>query len=741
MRGLWIGLLLASLVGDSACAWGQESPPALIITGVRVGFAGRYKVGLWAPVEVIVRSGKKPLAGTLTVTVPDDEGGPSRVTARQEKIRLEPLQETTVRLAARFGRVQSTLLAEFRDEQGIVERREFTTGKAIDADHYLPAIGANQELLLAIGGSDALGLDEAVFGREYSAEGKAVVERLERIDQLPTSGVAMEGVRAIALSTSRPEIYEKLSADDSHMAALDQWIQRGGMLVLCAGVEAERVLKAGSTLGRFLPGRIDRMVSLHQTAPLETYSQVANLPLVLEHELQVPRLAGLTGVVEAREGDLPLVVRCARGFGQIVVLAADLDQPPLSRWKGRGGLVARLLDLAGAPKDDLKTQAMMHYGIDDLGGQLRKALDRFPGVSVVSFWLVALLIGGYALLIGPADYFFLHKIVRRTILTWVTFPVIIVAVSAAAYGLVYQFKGARTRAHQADLIDVDAAGGTIRATTWASVFHPRTEALDLSARAKVPGDKGERRVAARMAWFGLPGSALGGMSPRTINLSPWTEPYDFSPPLDRIQGLPIQAWSTRGVTANWQIEAPCPVRAELTDEGQSLAGELTNGLAFPLSQCLLAYGYWAHDLGTIAPGQTVRLDASTKRGELRTFLTGRKLVFDKKQDKYFQDTTPYDRSSVDIAKILRTMMFFDAAGGTTYTGLLNGYQHFIDMSSMLKADRAILVAVGDVSSSDSGRPGTELLRDGQPLAGKDDPRVTVLRVVFPLKKIEGTKSL
>ena len=115
-------------------------------------------------------------------------------------------------------------------------------------------------------------------------------------------------------------------------------------------------------------------------------------------------------------------------------------------------------------------------------------------------------------------------------------------------------------------------------------------------------------------------------------------------------------------------------------------------------------------------------------------------MFDKKQDKYFQDTTPYDRSSVDIPKILRTMMFFEAAGGTTYTTLLNGYQHFVDMSSMLKTDRAILVAVGEPMQGASGRLGTELLRDGQPLADTNDPRVTVLRIVLPLKKIEGTKN-
>ena len=174
-------------------------------------------------------------------------------------------------------------------------------------------------MLLAIGSSDALGLDEAVFGREYSAEGKGVVERLERIDQLSDRvGLRWKGCVQSPYRRAGRKSTRKLSADDSHMAALDQWIRRGGTLLLCAGAQAERVLKAGSPLGRFLPGRLDRTVPLHQTAPLETYSQVSNLPLILENELRVPRLTELTGVVEAREGDLPLVVRCARGFGQIV---------------------------------------------------------------------------------------------------------------------------------------------------------------------------------------------------------------------------------------------------------------------------------------------------------------------------------------------------------------------------------------------------------------------------------------
>ena len=36
-------------------------------------------------------------------------------------------------------------------------------------------------------------------------------------------------------------------------------------------------------------------------------------------------------------------------------------------------------------------------------------------------------------------------------------------------------------------------------------------------------------------------------------------------------------------------------------------------------------------------------------------------------------------------------MFYEAAGGRRYTGLGNAYQDFVDLSTLLKADRAILV--------------------------------------------------
>ena len=84
--------------------------------------------------------------------------------------------------------------------------------------------------------------------------------------------------------------------------------------------------------GPFAPGRLEKMVPLRQTGALESYCgsrSACRRSASAKTVLRVPRLADVQGTVEAHEADLPLVIRTARGFGQIIFVAADLDRPPL----------------------------------------------------------------------------------------------------------------------------------------------------------------------------------------------------------------------------------------------------------------------------------------------------------------------------------------------------------------------------------------------------------------------------
>ena len=86
-------------------------------------------------------------------------------------------------------------------------------------------------------------------------------------------------------------------------------------------------------------------------------------------------------------------------------------------------------------------EALYQSGVSDLASQLRMALEQFPGVKLIPFGWVAFFIFLYILLIGPGDYFFLKKVLKRMELTWVTFPMIVLAVSLLAYFAAYRSKG------------------------------------------------------------------------------------------------------------------------------------------------------------------------------------------------------------------------------------------------------------------------------------------------------------
>jgi hypothetical protein len=727
---LCIPCLAVVLIGSPAVLQAQQLQPPKII-GVRVGLGDRYKAGLWTPVEVTVRGGSDMLAGELAVIVPDGDGVPGCV-ARPCQVLSG--QETIVRLITRFGRVDGDLTAEFRVGGRVAASRTFETASVADAEHLEPAIEF-QKLIVTVGAT-SLGVAEAAKLGGVNAEFQAAAARISDVERLPTQWIGYEGVDAVILSTSNTEIYRKLTADNARVQALDQWVRMGGRLVLCVGSQGSEILAPGAALQQFAPGRFERMVPLPQTGAIETYcgSRLsANDVGGGKVTMRVPRLIDVQGVVEAAEGRLPLVIRTARGFGQVIFVAADLDQLPLRKWSDRPMLVARLLDLPTTRVEDPKDDAsVMHQGYSDLSGQMRSALDRFSGVRLVPFWLVAGLIVVYILLIGPGDYFFLRKVVGRMEWTWLTFPLIVVLVCAGAYVLAYKLKGNQLRVNQVDLVDVDAASSRIRGTTWLNVFSPRMESFNFSVEPRQPEGGAASDARVWTAWLGLPGSALGGMNPHAGGTMLWNSQFRYASELDGLFDVPIQVWSTKSLTARWEGPiAACPT-ADLTEADPVVVGTITNTLPFPLRNCILAYHGSVYEIGTLAAGQSTRLEPTAKRSELKTLLTGQKHVL-VEGEKWQNEATPYDQASTDIPYILRMMMFHEAAGGRRYTRLLNGYQDFVDLSSLLKADRAILVAQAPMPASE-GHQGAELLRDGRPLARPQDQHETIYRIVFPVKK-------
>ncbi|MGE0608617.1 MAG: hypothetical protein AB7O62_16100 [Pirellulales bacterium] len=738
-----IGLLFA--LASSASA--QTAPPEL--AGVRIGFNGMFKIGHWTPVEVTFKGGSESVTGRVEITVPDCDGVPSRVvTAPQRPVRLTPGQNSSALLYVRFGQEESTFRVAFREQerQRLLVDESYSHISEIDPEHPPTLLTTDKQLIVSVGTS--VGLEDGRLVFPKSQREQIQVARLDgddAVSRLPTRWYGYEGVSTLVLATNQPDIY-RLLENNERLTALEQWVRLGGRLVVFAGSSAPAILAGGEDshpLAQFVPAKFEKMTTLTQLTALEQYAESKHpVPLQAQGQpLSLPQLTAVTGTVVASEGGTPLVIRSPRGFGEVVFVAADLNVAPLSKWEGRREFLAKLMNWKVRPEEEDESnfgQRFSHLGFTDLAGQLRGSLDQFTGIRVVPFVVVALLIVAYILLIGPGDYFFVKKILKKMEWTWVTFPIIVVLFSLLAYTLARWSKGSHMQMNQIDLVDIDVESKMLRGTTWANLFSPGTQSYDLSIKPQPIDGDAEAATAAPLGWMGLPGGGLGGMSNRS-SPSLFQQAYEYSPELDAMLRVPIAVWDTKSLTARYTSESDLDLDADLTSQNDDLAGVLTNTLDVPLEDCLLAHGRHAYALKRIAPGQTVEISRRLDRSDLQTYLTGRKLDYDQQKKVYVQSSTPYDQQSFDVPSILRQMMFYEAGGGGGYAGLTNDYQRFVDLSSHLQTGRAILIGFTRLPGGAQSSSAAILQNNGQPIerenssSDRPDKHWTCYRFVFPVK--------
>ncbi len=494
----WFVTALAVLASSLAAPAHAQKPKDPRITDVRIGFDGAYKLGCWTQVEVTLAAGDEPYTGAVEISVPDADGVPTSVVTPPERpVGLTPGQTTTARLFVRYGQDGADMTVRFYDDRGEeCAKRTFTPGVESGGQYVSTGMPATNKLLVAFGGDR--GLNELAHNDRDSPSGddpQAVrAVRLDRAADLPVEWYGYEGVDVLVLSSSQPELYRPLAANPQRIAALRRWVELGGRLVIFCGVAAPELIGPDGPLAGLIPGKFDTIVPLRESSPLETFSGAAAPINRGRLDVEVPRLVDVEGRILAHAGngpeDLPLVIRARRGFGEVTFVAVDPDAPPIANWTGRVGLLRQALQWpADRPDADAGANRYPNQGSEDLINLLRSALDRqFTGVKTAPFALVALLVIGYIALIGPGDYFLVKRMLKRMELTWITFPLIVLSVSAGAYYLAWWMKGDQLRVNQVEVVDVDLGSGQGAAPSGPTSSAPASNATTLRSNQPSPAN-------------------------------------------------------------------------------------------------------------------------------------------------------------------------------------------------------------------------------------------------------------
>jgi hypothetical protein len=575
-----------------------------------------FKIGTWTPVWVQLRGGSERYSGIMEVSVADDDGTP---TTFSMPVEVGANQSQRFTAYARPGSRQPEFTIRLLDQQG---RRVGEASQETAMPQPPESIMPDESLILTMG--RPLGVEtiaelpgfKAASTRPARGAGVEIVTA--RIDaqagSMPGRWYGYDAAKAIVVDTGDRETMASLDALRGQ--PLVDWVERGGHLIVAVGANWQAV--NDSVLAPILPGLPSGQEKVASLEALDTFAgsnksiTPPGTPPTLITKLE--QIDERRGTVLAMMSNLPLVVRGTHGFGRVTLIALDVDQKPFSDWVDRSLFWVRAIELKRPRADQAANGPNMgggarlyQYGASDLSTQLRVALEQFPGVKLIPFGWVAFFIFLYILLIGPGDYFFLKKVLKRMELTWITFPTIVVTVSLVAYYAAYILKGNDLLVNKVDVVDIDQAAGLARGNTWFSLFSPQNRDYtirvipqplerDASPAAVAESSSDPVRPSAGTevvtSWYSAPEDQFGAMGNSGRRFSFAGSGYAYQPTagVEQLENVRIPIWSTKCIASRWFGPAAPLVDSDLQPVGKDrLAGLITNRQSVPLEDAIVAF--------------------------------------------------------------------------------------------------------------------------------------------------------
>ena len=700
----WLVSLLCLLVGgfEVAGAAEQQTPPLT----VSAGFAGVSKTAAWTPVRVRLPAGQT--ASRVRVWAADTEDQP--VGTPWQPLAAGPEGELEATVHVRQGRPDGQLIVEVKQSDGQQVRQQIAIAEPLPQ---------SASLVLVLGDVSAAARGVRLLEDDDGWRPTVVPATVEDLPGAsPLDFAAADAVVVCGSVCPLPAAV---------FQALDAWVQNGGRLVFLAGESLERLAAEEAAELAWLPAPFERLVPLRSTAAIETFAR-ASRPLPAGSEsLRMPLLEPLprgTGTTLAAVGptlaDLPLAVRRSHGFGTIGWLAFDLDQGAFTSWPGSDALFLAVL---GRERTRAGRSGETRRDLLDMAGQLRRAVDQFPGVEPVPFELIGLLAILFVISLYPLSWWMATPPSGRG--GWIALAAAVVAFTLLASTIGSRWKASEWQATTDGLVDIDLSSQRMRGLAMAGLWAPENTAITLTATPAV-GVLPVDTASLVLSWAASTGRSFGGPDTQVPHASLAAAAYTYGEDLSTLAAVPLAIATSGTWQAEWQGVTPAASlagRFERTAEG-TLRGQLINELPFPLEDCLLAYAGWLYEVGTLAPGD--RFDPSRGRGprSLAGAIARREAVGEREQGGR------YDLAERDADRILEVASFHEAAGGRSYTSLESGLLSRYDLSDLIRSGRAVLIG--------KGPRGTTWTTDHEPKAD-DDPHA-LWRFVLPVGSVFGDSS-
>jgi|GEM_PF-2924675 hypothetical protein len=329
-----------------------------------------------------------------------------------------------------------------------------------------------------------------------------------------------------------------------------------------------------------------------QTAALKQYAEAGGLVVFGQRGDRLRRDERFRAFAPALAPGAPAAWRRV-GRGWAVTIAEDVTAPDFAARPAEAKRFWERLALrAVAPP---RIGAYLETGDSWYASSFADAAVFAPGLRAPSpTWFGGFMVA-YVLLVAPVNYFVLKRLGRRE-WTWVTVPLLVAAFSYGAYRIGFATKGTTLYQNVASLVEMGPDSGAASVLSYVGLFSPRRTRYDVRAEASdalVFEPQGRRR-------YSSSGNAAQTFSPLMVD--------EDAPPGSEARGADVPMWAMRvfGVRTG-SLSLGEGVRIRVRQEGKWLIGTVENRTGRTLEEVSLFGQGGSQKLGTLAPGQTVRV--------------------------------------------------------------------------------------------------------------------------------------
>ena len=400
------GVCLVCLVAGMSDAGTPLEIPASSKLSVEetIGFRETIKIGKWLPITVTIRNDGAPVRGLLALdlsTVSEGHPQPYTTTLSQD-VDLPTQSRKRYTFVVMFRGFTHPLVIRLTDQSGVSVYTRQIDLRTLNSPDRLIVVFSDEPALDSLAGV---------------APGKARVVYLT-LDELPARWDALEAVdlialRNLSLAPLRPE----------QMQALQQWVVRGGRLLVTGGPNWTHYTHPA--LRELVPLKVTGVVEINTLQPLEA---LAGVGIPGETRLSILRTQAVTGTILAQTEEQALLIVQKRGRGEVVFAAFDPGRAPLTAWDGMGLLWKTLFRLDDTPNYwKLRRELRETFEETWTSQALQLPLLAFP-----SHLLLAVFLGLY---VGTIGFFFwragLDSLAARD--AWMLIGLTLIAFSGGAH--------------------------------------------------------------------------------------------------------------------------------------------------------------------------------------------------------------------------------------------------------------------------------------------------------------------